>query len=116
MSFVLGLPRTKNGRESIFVVVNKFSRMAHFILCNKVDDTCIMTNLFFKEFQIGTPSSSITFGEPYGVSLRLSHSFILLVILKWMTKLRKNGYHIKFTYNRVVNTTTSHSSFERFNF
>ena len=138
MDFVLGLLRTKKGRDSIFVVVDRFSKMAHFIPCHKIDDATYIANLFFKVVRLhGLPRSIVsdrdskflshflrtlwgklgTTCHPQSDSQtevvnRILGQMLRCMIVQNIREWDELLAHIEFAYNRVVHSTTSHSPFE----
>jgi len=72
MDFMVSLPPSR-GFDAIMVVVDRFSKMAHFIPTKDEATAQEMKRLFFTHVfkhhgfpRIETQSSQVSFGEPYG--------------------------------------------------
>nr|GEV70424.1 reverse transcriptase domain-containing protein [Tanacetum cinerariifolium] len=62
MDFVLGLPRTPSGYDSIWVIIDRLTKSAHFLPMNKTDKMEKLTQLYLKEIacRFGVPVSIIS--------------------------------------------------------
>lgn len=75
------------GRDSIFVVVDRFSKMVHFITCHKIDDATYIAKFFFKEIVRlhGVPKSIVS-----NIDVKFFSYF-------WKTPLTKLGTKLLFS-------------------
>lgn len=62
MDFILELSKTPRHFDSVMVVVDRFSKMAHFVTCKKNANASLMATLFFKNVVelLRVPKSIVT--------------------------------------------------------
>lgn len=49
MDFIVALLRTQRGRDAIMVIVDRFSKMAHFLAYNKTNDAKHIAHLYLTD-------------------------------------------------------------------
>jgi hypothetical protein len=52
MDFMVGLPKNQKGHDGIFVVVDRLTKHAHFILAKSTMSTIDEVNYFFMKFLV----------------------------------------------------------------
>uniref|UniRef100_A0A2N9HAC1 RNA-directed DNA polymerase n=1 Tax=Fagus sylvatica TaxID=28930 RepID=A0A2N9HAC1_FAGSY len=109
MDFVLGLPRTQHEFDCIFVVVDRFSKMAHFIPCKNSTDASHIAALFFKEVvRLHGVPRSITLDRDVKSLGNLLRSLVGEQPKRWDFVISQ----AEFAYNSSVNRSTKKPPFE----
>ncbi|GJZ05739.1 putative reverse transcriptase domain-containing protein [Tanacetum coccineum] len=109
MDFVLGLPRTQRGNDLIFVVVDRFSKMVHFIPCKKTTYAVNVAQLFFRDvYRLhGLPSSIVSDRDTRYLG-NLLRCLVGDHVKAWDQKLCQ----AEFAHNHAVNRSTEFSPFQ----
>ncbi|RDX93858.1 hypothetical protein CR513_23830, partial [Mucuna pruriens] len=101
-----------------------FFKMTYFIACHKMDDVTNVADLFFKEVVRlrGMPRSIVSYRDVKFLSyfwrtlwnklVNCTLSTLLRAVIKKLKSWEESLPLVEFAYNRVVYSTTSHSSFE----
>ncbi|KAK1602139.1 hypothetical protein QYE76_017182 [Lolium multiflorum] len=124
MDFVLGLPRTKRGHDSIFVVVDRFSKMEivrlHGVPKTIVSDRDVKFMSYFwktlwrklgTKLLFSTTCHPQTDGQTEVVNRTLSQ-LLRSMIKKNLKEWEECLPHVEFAYNRAVHSTTELCPFE----
>ncbi|GJU68205.1 RNA-directed DNA polymerase [Tanacetum coccineum] len=112
IDFVLGLPLTQRKKDSIMVVVDKFSKMAHFVPCSKTYDASEVAQMYFSEIvKLHGVPKMITSDRDTEVTNRGLGNLLRCLVgdnkKQWDLALS----HAEFAYNRSTHSSTGCNPF-----
>ena len=102
MNFVVGLPRSRDGYDSIWVIVDRLTKSAHFLPVKATYSVAKLAKLYVKHivclfplYLIEVLFSPLDFGKSYRKQWAPDLISVLLFILRQMVNLRGRSRHLR---------------------
>nr|GEU82466.1 hypothetical protein [Tanacetum cinerariifolium] len=109
MDFITKLPRTPSGYDSIWVIVDRLTKSAHFILINEKFKMERLTRLYLKEnvCRHGVPVSIISDRDPHFASrtIQTLEDMLRACVMDFGSSLDKHLPLAEFSYNNSYHTS-----------
>ena len=66
MDFVTGLPRTQQNKDSVWVIIDRLTKSAHFLAMRLIDFVFTLSKVYVKEIVRlhGIPLSIVSYRDP----------------------------------------------------
>nr|GEV35691.1 putative reverse transcriptase domain-containing protein [Tanacetum cinerariifolium] len=114
MDFITKLTRTPSGYDSIWVIVDRLTKFAHFILMNEKFKTERLTRLYLKEIvcKHGVPMSIISDRDPRFATIQTLEDMLRACLIDYGSGWDKHLPLAKFSYNNSYHTSIKAAPFE----
>ncbi|GJY10401.1 putative reverse transcriptase domain-containing protein [Tanacetum coccineum] len=116
MDFVSGLPRTPSGYDTIWVIVDRLTKSAHFLPMKKTDSMEKLTQLYLKEVvcRHGVPISIISDRDSHFTerTIQTLEDMLRACVIDFGSSWDRHLLLVDFSYNNSYHTSIKAASYE----
>nr|GEY90192.1 reverse transcriptase domain-containing protein [Tanacetum cinerariifolium] len=114
MDFVTKLPKTQSGNDTIWVVVDRLTKSAHFLLIKETDHMDKLARLYLKEVvtRHGIPVSIIYDRDPSEKTVQTLEDMLRACVIDYGNGWERHLPSVEFSYNNSYHASIKSAPFE----